>query len=122
MCPRWLNSYPAFLEDMGEPEDQKLELDRIDANGNYEPGNCRWATDKEQARNRRDTIWVDWEGRRIPLIEACETLGIRYVSIYHHLKKGIAPLEALRLMLTPASIRRRQKIADGKRQHWPRWR
>lgn len=59
VCPSWSQSYAAFLKDMGRRPSPKHSIDRINNDGNYEPGNCRWATFGEQARNRRTSRRVE---------------------------------------------------------------
>lgn len=53
VCARWSRSFPAFLADMGRKPSTLHSMDRINNEGNYKPGNCRWATKKDQANNRR---------------------------------------------------------------------
>lgn len=56
VCPEWKSSFEAFYKHMGRKPSKSHSLDRIDVNGNYEPGNVRWATKKEQRANRRDSL------------------------------------------------------------------
>jgi hypothetical protein len=74
---RW-ESFDAFLADMGQcPKD--FSLDRFpDTNGNYEKSNCRWASDKEQARNTRVNVLIEFDGQSKLLVEWCEDLDLDY--------------------------------------------
>lgn len=63
ICPRWRESFANFLEDMGE-RPVRMTLDRIENDGPYDPGNCRWATWQEQRANRRATTYrCPWCGK-----------------------------------------------------------
>lgn len=81
VCVEWRRDFNAFLQDVGPKPGNSYTLERKDVDGNYEPGNVRWATKKEQARNTRRTIWVrvtagELEDEALPLVVAAERLGL----------------------------------------------
>lgn len=91
VCQKWIDSFEDFLEDVGPRPTPKHTLDRIEVNGNYEPGNCRWATSKEQNSNTRATHFLEYRGERMPLKHWAERLGVWASSIYARLGKGESP-------------------------------
>ena len=88
VCDRWLESFENFYEDMGKRPSKNHSIDRIDVNKDYSPENCRWADNKTQARNRRNTIIVNYKGIEKPVIELCEELNLNYHKIISRLKRG----------------------------------
>lgn len=80
VCKDWQEDFAAFVTDMGARPPGGM-LDRIDNDGNYEPGNCRWATRQEQNSNRRSCIYVEVDGERVTLREACRRKGLKYRPI-----------------------------------------
>jgi len=58
MCPQWRGSFEAFYTEVGDPPSPKHSIDRINNDGNYEPGNVRWATQKEQIHNRSHKLKI----------------------------------------------------------------
>lgn len=94
VCERWM-TFENFLEDMGRRPTEKHSIDRIDVNGNYEPGNCRWATDVEQARNARTNIKVTIDGVTKCLSEWAEINGVNYATARYRVKRGVDPVVAV---------------------------
>ncbi len=105
VCDRWLQSFVAFLEDMG-PRPEGGMLDRKDNNGNYCPENCRWTTRQEQNRNKRSNVLVEWNGKSQCLAAWAEELGIPRDSLVFRLKHWT--LE--KAMTTPLKPDRRRKL------------
>lgn len=85
MCQRWAESFEAFLEDMGPKPTPKHTIERIDNDGNYEPGNCRWATRTEQARNKRNNVRLVFNGNEKSLAEWAEVSGINRDCLYQRI-------------------------------------
>lgn len=94
VCPRW-QKFENFLADMGERLDG-MQLDRIDSNGNYEPGNCRWASPKQQARNRRSNRLITFIGEKKSLAQWCEDFGLKYHTVWQRLRTGDSLQRAFR--------------------------
>ena len=67
--------------------EDKLTLDRKNVNGNYEPGNCKWATKKEQQANRRDNIRREFNGEMLTAGQICDITGNSYMSEYLKIKR-----------------------------------
>lgn len=88
VCDRWLNSFEAFLSDMGVRPTPKHTLDRIDGSGNYTPENCRWADKKEQARNRSSSLIFTANGESKTAAEWSEITGINVKALYARKQMG----------------------------------
>lgn len=91
MHPEWASSFEAFLRDMGPRPSAVHSLDRIDPEGNYEPGNCRWVTTDIQARNKRNVRWYAFEGQCLILEELATKLGMPRHQARALEKKGRLP-------------------------------
>lgn len=87
VCERW-NVFATFVEDIGPRPSSRHSIERIDNDGNYEPSNCRWATQKEQARNRRDNTIVTYGGERMALARAAELAGFSYQAVVQRIVRG----------------------------------
>jgi len=89
VCEEWKNNFLRFLSDMGRrPTDQKYDIDRIDNNGNYEPGNCRWTTRKVNANNTRKNHLVSFDGQTKTMAQWADQTGINYGTLETRLRLG----------------------------------
>ena len=88
VCDEWMKFKPFEKWALENGYAEGLTLDRIDVNGNYEPSNCRWIDQRRQLRNKRDTIYIEYNGERKPLIDFCEELGVPYDRAFLRIKNG----------------------------------
>lgn len=88
VCDRWLNDFGAFLADMGERPGREWSLDRIDPNGNYEPGNCRWLTWPDQCNNKRTSHIVEFNGRAMTVAQMAREIGLPENIVRSRIRMG----------------------------------
>lgn len=93
VCERW-ESFAAFYEDMGPRPGPGYKLDRKNNDGDYEPGNCRWVTNRENCRNTRANRVVEHLGVKKTLMEWCLELGRNYSTVQRRLNAGLTTEEA----------------------------
>lgn len=86
VCDRW-QSFEAFISDMGDPP-PGASIDRVNVDGNYEPGNCRWASQVEQQNNRRDNVLIHLDGTPKTMAQYARDHGLSADKIQWRLKHG----------------------------------
>jgi hypothetical protein len=99
ICDRW-NEFKNFMLDMGRKPHPRHTIERDDVNGNYEPANCRWIARKDQGRNKRNSVFVTYQGKRLLLIDLVEDLGLSRSIVYGRLKAGWTLAQAIALPLS----------------------
>lgn len=87
VCNEWINSFDCFVNDMGKiPEG--MTIDRIDGNGNYEPGNCRWVSMKEQSNNRRNNYLIKAFGQTLTLTQWANKIGMNWGVLRQRIERN----------------------------------
>lgn len=91
VCDEWLNSFSMFFAYIGKKPTPAHSLDRIDTNGNYEPGNVKWSTSIEQMNNTSRNIYITYLGETKSLANWARALGINRGTLYSRYSRGMPP-------------------------------
>jgi len=96
VCNKWLH-FEGFYEDMGSTYSKGLSIDRINVNGNYEPSNCKWSTDLEQANNKTNSIMLTFNNETNSLQNLCRKYKLPSNTIKYRLKAGYTVQQAFKI-------------------------
>jgi hypothetical protein len=107
ICPRWLESYRYFCEDMGKKPSPQHSIERLENDKGYYKENCKWATRVEQNRNRRNNTNLELNGKIKTLQEWSEEYNINRATLKSRLKSGLSLQDALN---TPVQIKFSRKL------------
>ena len=108
VCDRW-KSFESFFKDMGSPK-KGMSLERIDNDKGYSKNNCKWATSTEQARNRRNSISVYYNGKTASLVEWADKLKFPYATLNSRYNEGWS---IKRVLTTPIEEMNTRMIHKG---------
>jgi hypothetical protein len=102
VCDRWRNSFDAFFEDMGRRPSATHCVERDDNDGDYEPGNCRWATVTEQANNKRSNRVLTHQGETLSVADWSRRTGVPSTIIRKRIDcYGWSPARAIMTKVRP---------------------
>lgn len=128
MCDRWSTGqegktgFECFMEDMGNRPSRKHSVDRINNDGHYEPGNCRWATNKEQANNRSNNHKLQYRGEAMSMLMLAEKTGISYFVLRNRINRGWPVEDAVHQPLGTALFKPRTargtSLPQSRLQEW----
>lgn len=95
VCKDWMvfenfkkDMYESYVKHAAKYGEKNTTIERIDVYGNYEKANCCWVTKKLQARNKRNTIYVNYKNRKVSIPELSEITGIKSGTLYHKINRG----------------------------------
>lgn len=109
VCERW-RVFVNFFADMGERPSPQHSIDRIDNNGNYEPGNVRWASTKQQSLNSSRNVWLTHDGETRTVCQWAAHIGINKETLRERLQRGWSVDRALTDKPHAATERRQRSI------------
>lgn len=100
VCERW-HDIKNFIDDMKSTWFKGATIERIENHKGYFPANCRWATRKEQIRNRLNTIFIEIDGKHVLLWDFCKNQGINYNTIWRRIRNGWTIQKAISQPIRP---------------------
>lgn len=121
VASRWKYSYGHFLEDMRRKSDPDATLDRIDSDGHYEPGNCRWVSRTQQAQNIRSNRLLEHQGEIKCLTQWAREVGLAVTTISGRLGRGWSVERALETPPTHGTFKRKGSLKNEYSAEYSTW-
>lgn len=87
VCDRW-RDFPSFYDDMGPRPTLQHSIERVRSSGNYEPGNCKWATPTEQSNNTSRNIYIEHQGETLTTAQWARKLNLNVNTLRNRIKRG----------------------------------